>query len=53
MQTVTMCYIVIMYKGNGKENGNYDNWLYKSYKRIMEKNMETTVMGYIGLYRSI
>ena len=31
---------------NGKENGNYrDYW---GYIGVMEKKMETTIMGYIG-----
>ena len=40
---------------NGKENGNYYNGLYRvyiglywGYIGIMEKKMETTIMGYIG-----
>ena len=41
-----------MYWDNGKENGNYYNGLYRDYRAyigIMEKKMETTIMGYIGI----
>ena len=34
---------------NGKENGNYDNELYRDYIRIMEKKMETKIKSYIRI----
>ena len=34
------------YRDNRKENGNHRDW---GYSRIMEKEMETSVMGYIGI----
>ena len=48
-----------LYWDNGKENGNYYNGLYRGciglywgYIGIMDKKMETTILGYIlGLYR--
>ena len=47
-----------LYWDNGKENGNYYKGLYRDYRGIvfkgyigrMEKKMETTVMGYIGIF---
>ena len=48
--------ILGLYWDNGKENGNYYNGLYRGYIGlywgyigIMEKKMETTIMGYIGV----
>ena len=39
-----------LYRDNGKENGNYYNWLSWGYIEIMEKKLETTIiMGYIGV----
>ena len=62
METTIMGYILRLYRvilglywENGKENGNYYNGLYIGvmlglywgYIGIMEKKMETTIMGYI------
>ena len=35
-------------RDNGKENGNYYSGLYWGYIGIMEKKMETAIVGYIG-----
>ena len=40
----TLNYCCVFYWDNGKENGNYYNGLIG----IMEKKMESTIMGYIG-----
>ena len=36
-------------RDNGRENGNYYNGLHWGYIGRMEKKMETTIMGYIGI----
>ena len=49
-------------RDHGKENGNYYNGLYRdselqimyyrNYSGIMEKKMETTIMGFIGIQKN-
>ena len=45
----------LQYGDNGQENGNYYNGLYRGIvcwgynMGIMDKKMETTIMGYIGV----
>ena len=43
---VIIGYILGLYRDNGKENGNY-SIVYWGDIRIMEKKMETTIIGYI------
>ena len=44
-----------LYLDNGKENGNYYSGLYRDYREswgyfgIMEKRIETTIVGYRGI----
>ena len=44
-----------LYRDNGREHGNYYSipgyilGLYWAYMEIVEKNMETTIIGYLGL----
>ena len=62
METTIMGYMGIigtilgLYRDDGKENGNYYNGLSRDYRdyivgyiRIMEKKMETNIMGYMGI----
>ena len=36
------------FRDDGKGSGNYYNGLFRGYIGIMEKKMETTLMGYLG-----
>ena len=51
MGVIRVC-ILGLYWDNGKENRNYYNGLYRvlywGYIGILEKKIETTIMGYIG-----
>ena len=48
--TIVGLYLLI-YRDGGKENGNYYNRVYfRVITGMMEKNMETTIVGYTYIY---